>query len=245
MKPILIHVPHSSLFIPEEYRKTTLVSQKELDEENSLMCDTGVLDLIPQALKSQTIVFPYSRLYCDVERLRDGNEPMEAYGMGYIYTRSSKGNELFRPSEAHKKRINEIYESHHSELNKKATEILNEYGKCLIIDLHSFSEEMVNRLFGWTNFPDICIGTESNHYSEDIVKSMQEICDMFGLSTELNYPYSGSIVPSAYYGRRGTGIVSVMIEINKRVLLPGDEECLRSRGHSFLSSAGGLSCSPS
>ena len=34
----------------------------------------------------------------------------------------------------------------------------------------------------------------------------------------MNYPYRGSMVPGWYLGRRGTGIVSVMLEINKRVL---------------------------
>lgn len=39
-----------------------------------------------------------------------------------------------------------------------------------------------------------------------------------GLSYRFNYPYSGSLVPNQYYGKTGTGIVSVMLEINKRVL---------------------------
>lgn len=218
MKPILIHIPHSSLFIPEEYKKTALISQKELDEENLFMCDTGILGLVPEALQSHVVTFPYSRLYCDVERLRDGSEPMEAYGMGYIYTRNSKGNEMFRPSDAHIKTVSEMYDQHHEKLNKKTTEILNKYGRCLIIDLHSFSDETVNRLFGLTDFPDVCIGTEYDYYSEEVVACIQKFCKELGLSTALNYPYKGSIVPNDYYGKKETGIVSVMIEINKRVL---------------------------
>ena len=98
MKQVLIHVPHASMYIPEEYRRTALISQKELEEENRFMCDTGVLQLIPEAFAENAVMFPYSRLYCDVERFRDGSEPMEAYGMGYIYTRDSKGREMFRPT---------------------------------------------------------------------------------------------------------------------------------------------------
>ena len=49
MKPILIHVPHASMYIPEAYRKTALISQEELEEENQFMCDTGILGLIPPA----------------------------------------------------------------------------------------------------------------------------------------------------------------------------------------------------
>ena len=33
---LLIHVPHSSLYIPEDYRRTALISQAELEEERRL-----------------------------------------------------------------------------------------------------------------------------------------------------------------------------------------------------------------
>jgi len=218
MKNILIHVPHASMYIPEEYRKTALIPVDELEEENRFMCDTGVLELIPPSLAGNVLAFPYSRLYCDVERFRDGSEPMEAYGMGYIYTHDSKGREMFRPTDAHRAEVSAIYERHHAELDRRATEILKEYGKCLIIDLHSFSDATVNRLFGWTDFPDICIGTEEDYYSEEIVDGICSLCTGLGLSVAMNYPYRGSMVPNRYFGKKDTGIVSVMLEINKRVL---------------------------
>ena len=34
MKQVLIHVPHASMYIPEEYRQTALIPQEELEEEN-------------------------------------------------------------------------------------------------------------------------------------------------------------------------------------------------------------------
>jgi len=218
MKPILIHVPHASMYIPGEYRRTALISQEELEEENLFMCDSGVLELIPPAFAENTIVFPYSRLYCDVERFRGGSEPMEAYGMGYIYTRDSRGREMFRPSEEHRAEVTRLYERHHKELNLNAAEILQEHGRCTIIYLHSFSDETVNRLFGLTDFPDVCIGTESDYYSGDLVESICSLCERLGLSVALDYPYRGSMVPGQYYGKKDTGIVSVMLEINKRVL---------------------------
>ena len=218
MKPILIHVPHASMYIPEEYRKTALISQEELEDENHFMCDTGVLELIPPAFANNTVVFPYSRLYCDVERFRDGSEPMEAYGMGFIYTSDSRGREMFCPTTEHRKSVSAIYDRHHSRLNRRTTEILKEHERCLIIDLHSFSDETVNRLFGWTDFPDVCIGTEPDYYSEELVKSICCFCRNLGLTVALNYPYQGSLVPNQYYGKKNTGIISVMLEINKRVL---------------------------
>ena len=176
MEPFIIHVPHASLFIPEDYKKTALIPQDELDEENLFMCDTGVLELIPEAFAKNTVAFPFSRLYCDVERFRDGSEPMESRGMGYIYTRDSKGRAMFQPTPEHREEVSLIYEHHHEKLNRRATEILREHGRCLIIDLHSFSDETVGRLFGYTDLPDVCIGTEDLNYSAQLVASIEGFC---------------------------------------------------------------------
>lgn len=218
MNNILIHVPHSSLYIPEEYCRTALISPEELDEENRLVCDSGIIELIPPVLNENTLIFPYSRLYCDVERFRDDSEPMNALGMGYVYTHDTRGREIFRPTAGHRAAVDCIYDEHHSQLDERVSGILDTYGSCIIIDLHSYSEEMVDRLFGYDNCPDVCIGTEREYYSSEIVEGLISICHGLGLSTELNYPYSGSIIPNRYLGSCGSGIVSVMLEINKRIL---------------------------
>lgn len=218
MKNILIHVPHSSLYIPEEYCRTALISRDELDEENRFVCDSGVIELIPPALKDNTLIFPYSRLYCDVERFRDDSEPMNALGMGYIYTHDTKGRQIFMPTAEHRADVDYIYEAHHSQLDGRVSEILNAYGSCIIIDLHSYSDEMVRRLFGFDNCPDVCIGTERDYYNSEIVEGLRSICRGLGLSTGLNYPYRGSIIPNRYLCEKKKGIISIMLEINKRVL---------------------------
>ena len=82
MKNILIHVPHASTFIPDEHRRKALISQQELEAENRFMCDSGILDLISEKLRPNAVIFPYSRLYCDVERFRDGTEHNDGPGTG-------------------------------------------------------------------------------------------------------------------------------------------------------------------
>lgn len=215
---LLIHVPHSSTLIPEEYRKATLLSQSELIKENEFMCDSGVLDLIPPKFIKNTLIFPYSRLYCDVERFRDGSESMEKLGMGYIYTHDSRGRKMFEPNDEHISEVNAVYENHHAELDKRVKQIIDKHGECILIDLHSFSDETVDRLFGYKNCPDVCIGVERDYYSEQLVTAIKSICEALGLTVQIDYPYKGSIVPNAYYGKKDTGIVSIMIEINKRLL---------------------------
>lgn len=215
---LLIHVPHSSTYIPNEYKKTCLLSQRELDKENEFMCDTGIINLIPPEFMENTLIFPYSRLYCDVERFRDGSEPMDKYGMGYIYTHDSKGRKMFEPTEEHIARVNAIYEKHHAELDRRVKQIIDEHGECILIDLHSFSDETVKRLFGYKNCPDICIGIEPDYNSHELSLSLERIFKALGMFVLVNYPYRGSIVPNAYYGKKNTSLISIMIEVNKRVL---------------------------
>ena len=214
-KYVLIHIPHSGLCIPEEYRKTSLLNFSLLEEENLFMCDFKIDQLIDD--KSQTIIFPYSRLYCDVERFKDDSEIMNKYGMGYIYTKTSKGECMFQPTDEQRRIITDIYDTHHKNLDDRVTTILQEFGKCILIDLHSYSSELVKRLFGYENVPDICIGIEKDYYSQELTQYFIDYFEKNGYSVQVNFPYQGSIIPNKYYGESNTHIVSIMIEVNKRV----------------------------
>lgn len=214
-KYILIHIPHSSLYIKEEYKKKALIPRTLLEEENIFMCDFKVDQLIID--KTQAVIFPYSRLYCDVERFKDDSEPMNKYGMGYIYTKTSKGLPMFNPSDIEKEEITKIYDDHHLLMDQTVTKILSKYKKCIIIDLHSYSNELVNRLFNYTDVPDICIGIEEDYYSEELTNHFINHFKKNGYSVLINYPYKGSFIPNKYYGKKDTNIISIMIEINKRV----------------------------
>lgn len=216
-KYLIIHIPHSSLYIPNEYRKTSFLEKNELDIENEFMCDLYIDKLVNN--KNQTIIFKYSRLYCDVERFRDDSEVMNKYGMGYIYTKTSLGKDMFKPSVKDKNKIDKIYNEHHDLFDEMVSKILDKYKKCIIIDLHSYSDELVYRLFGCNDSPDICLGVEENYYSKEIVDYITKSFNKLGYSVKINYPYSGSFVPNRFYNKANTGIVSVMIEINKRVYI--------------------------
>lgn len=216
-KNLLIHIPHSSLYIPENYKSTSLLSPSMLDKENLFMCDFKVADLLDD--KSQAIIFPYSRLYCDVERFKGEMENMNKYGMGYIYTKTSTGEDMFNPSDEHRKEVTEIYDKHHKLLDDTVTNILTKYGKCIIIDLHSYSEEQVFRLFKYQDVPDICIGIEERFYSKKLTDHFIQYFESNGYTVAINYPYSGSIIPNQYFEKEDTPMISIMIEINKRVYI--------------------------
>ena len=89
--PVLVHVPHSATYIPNEELQYFITS--DLKRELLLMTDHHCDDLFTS--ECEMICFPISRLVCDPERFRnDENEIMAQRGMGAVYTSCSDGSEL-------------------------------------------------------------------------------------------------------------------------------------------------------
>ena len=83
-KNILLHIPHSSMAFPEGSHHTF----NDLDNEERLLIDYYTDELFVPEQESEeigSVVFPYCRLYCDVERLI--NDPLEMEGLGISYSR--------------------------------------------------------------------------------------------------------------------------------------------------------------
>lgn len=211
----VIHIPHSSLLIPDGFRKRLIVDEKYFEEENMLMCDYLVDKFIPKDFNN-IVKFKYSRMYCDVERYADDNiEEMAKYGMGVLYTKESNGKVFVKRNKKDNDFvINKIYKEHHNRLDNFVEDIINKYGKCFIIDLHSFSDEFVDKIFHKRNNPDICLGINGSNYDKELLVKTIAHFKKYGYSVKINYPYSGSIISNRY-----PEVKSMMIEINKRVYL--------------------------
>ena len=72
-------------------------------------------------------------------------------------------------------------------------------------------------------FPDICIGVEENYYDQEILDSIILKIKELGYTYEINSPYKGSIIPNIVYKGKVKGkVISIMLEINKRIYLLED-----------------------
>lgn len=81
---VIIHVPHSSRLIPDEYRSSYLLNDTELERELDLLTDhftDTLFDInLPEVV---SLVFPVSRFLVDPERfVLNREEPMAARGQG-------------------------------------------------------------------------------------------------------------------------------------------------------------------
>src|SRR5262249_36677021 len=99
---VVLHIPHSSRHVPEDERQAILLDDAALEHELLRMTDAYTDELFPVTpFEAGRVVFPVSRLVCDVERFpSDEDEPMASRGMGVFYTSTSIGDVLRSPPDS-------------------------------------------------------------------------------------------------------------------------------------------------
>ena len=215
-KPLLFHIPHSSVIIPGEYKNDFIT---DISDDLRHMTDWYTDELFD--MDGKKVVFPISRLICDPERFRDDKmEEMFKRGMGTCYTHGYKGNLIRSLSDERKKEIlNRWYDPHHDLLKTETCEMLKKFGICFIIDCHSFpASPLPYETNKALNRPDFCIGIDNFHTPKFITESLANSFFRKGYSVDINAPFSGTIVPFLYY-HKNASVCSVMIEINRSLYL--------------------------
>jgi len=195
IKKIVLNIPHSSVYVPSEV-KPNAAMEAEIREKTDWFTDelfenckeTGF------SAKETTAVFPYSRCYCDVERLID--DPLNAKGRGIVY---DFGVEI---SAEDRYRRWFLY----NQYRERLAALLNE-NHTLLIDCHSFADE--------SEF-DICLAFNDDDTRPDdfLLKLVRQYFEQHNLKVGINQPYSNSITietPTVYQ--------SLKIEINQRLYL--------------------------
>lgn len=165
------------------------------------------------------LVFPISRLICDVERFAsDDDEPMAKRGMGAIYTQTSR-DEMLRvpPDAAHREALlNRWYWPHHVLLDRVVNDVIERSGICLIVDCHSFSSVALPlELDQTSDRADTCVGTDPFHTPSSIGDAIAAAAKAEGYSVAVDAPFAGALVPLSFY-RKDPRVLSVMIEVNRR-----------------------------
>lgn len=219
MSKILLNIPHSSEFIPKYLREEILISDNELEKEVNTMTDLYV-DKIFSAKKlgidaKDILKADFSRLICDVERFEnDSDEIMSEIGMGAVYTKTSHGEKLRNNDIKCRKHIIEnYYKPYHKKFEAAVSKRLDKYDECIILDCHSFNPNAKYLDFG--ECADICLGV-NGHTPQWLVNTAKNLFEKAGYTVSINSPFSGTIVPLAYYNV-DMRVSSMMIEINRKI----------------------------
>jgi N-formylglutamate amidohydrolase len=219
---MILHIPHSSTFIPEHYNTRWI---GDPDEAIRILTDHYTDELFDYQA-AHRVVSPISRIVCDVERFETGEEMEERFGMGIVYERDHHQNILREVTTDIKKEIVEgYYRPHHRALYEAVTEELSKHGKAVIVDCHSFNDEQLPHVDN-TMRPDFCIGSDSFHTPLELVEQLVKYLNDCGYCVTVNEPFAGTIVPLEYY-HKDQAVISVMIEVNKRLYL--DDQIQKNR----------------
>ena len=216
----MVHIPHSSAFIPEESLES--YNKELIPKELSLMTDHFCNEIFDIGFTSE--VFLQSRLFCDAERFRsDSDEEMSAIGMGVCCTLTSDGRTLRRLTVDEKEAILcDDYDTHHQLLESRVRRKLESHHSCLIIDGHSFSGiPLAHERDKDPSLPDICLGTDSYHTPSFLAEHFRTVFENSGFTVKFNSPFAGTMVPIKYY-HRNSDVFSIMIEVNRCLYMHSD-----------------------
>ena len=214
MQKVVLNIPHSSTVVPDWAVEDIIIPAPELSSLVDFMTDKDVDEIwgfVPDGNKQVATV---SRLVIDTERYRnDEEEAMSLKGMGLYYTHTPDGKQFRARSEDTYSKCLDIYDDYHSLLEAKVTQCLAEHGECIVLDCHSFHDDMNYTGYHPSSFPDVCIGVNDN-----IGAVAQLVIDTFksaAYTVKVNEPFAGSLVPLKYLN--DTRVQSVMIELNRRI----------------------------
>ena len=218
MKKLILHIPHSSIRIP--LKEGYILEEKILENEILKLTDWHTEDLY-SSKNSESIIFEYSRVFCDPERFSDDlKEPMAKVGMGVLYEKTDDGETMrIVSNELRNKILNQYYFKHHSKLDDAVKKQLKLNNRALILDCHSFPDIPMKRSqHKVVPRPDFNIGTDKFHTSKKLIDISVKFFKERNFILGIDQPFSGSIVPMKYY-KKNKSVESIMLEINRKLYL--------------------------
>ena len=230
---VVLHLPHVSTFVPAAHRKELLVDDEQLAREHALLVDHHALELFLDGRCTVPHVRANaSRLVVDVERFWDDDkEPAAQVGFGAVYKKTTRGTAL-RGDFVRTDPLLERHNQHHARLAAAIGETLEDHGRCLVVDCHTFPDTVLPfeglgaaaegtagaaaRTQGPRKRPDICIGTDPHHTPKEVTQAFVDAFAAEGWSVDVDHPFSGALVPEPFHGE-DDGVWAVMVEVNRRI----------------------------
>ena len=221
---VVLHVPHDAVDVPEDVRRQFSIDDEELQRELCAMTDHHTHELFVGDHPEHLVIrAPVSRLVVDMERFEDdAQEVMAARGLGVLYRCTSRLTPLRHDlsSDERESLLRRYYRPHHEALEQVVAKILAEFGRCLVLDCHSFPSTPLPYEGAGPDSPrpDICIGTDTFHTSPAVSEAFENACRSQGWSVCRDDPFAGALVPASCY-QKDRRVQAVMVEINRKLYL--------------------------
>ena len=225
--PYVIHVPHSSVTIPDDVRAQLQLDDDALAEELRLLTDAHTDELAIRAAgqvrpRPWLCVNRLSRLVVDPERLPDDHEVMFGVGMGTVYTRTSGGLMLRDDDEQAREALLSRYLTPYAEaMADLVDERIAATGQAIVLDFHSYSPRALPyERYQDARRPPVCVGVDFDHTPAALVERVSVACSVLG-EVVVNEPFVGTYIPLRHFGRNIL-VTSVMVEIRRDIYMCED-----------------------
>ena len=219
--PLVVHVPHSSTWLPETERSDLLLDDAALDTElrniTDWYTDRFALDALAGAgVPAAVFANRASRLLIDPERFTGAEEPMLAVGMGPVYQSTSHRQPLRSSDPERDQRLmDRWFHPYAVAFTDLIDQTLEAHGRAVIVDLHSFpSKPLPYELDQGARRPIICVGTDPFHTPPALLHEATGVFEDAGWDIEEDTPFAGTYVPLKHLGRTRE-VTSMMIEIRR------------------------------
>lgn len=225
--PILISVPHSSVFFPENIIDQYRIEVLEHKDDTDFFVDR-LYDFAP-SLGITMIVATINRWVIDLNRNQENNH---LYNDGRIITSlvpetDFNGQPLYKADHGYpasqeiQQRIKHYYFPYHQKVAAILTNFKSTYGKALLWDAHSIKRNVPK--IQKEPFTDFIIGTndgQSIHpaLTNSVVKSLSTE----NYSVSINDPFKGGHITRSF-GNPQQNIHAIQLEMSKDCYLSDDE----------------------
>ncbi|BDA83483.1 N-formylglutamate amidohydrolase [Aureimonas sp. SA4125] len=228
--PLVFCSPHSGRVYPSAFIEASRLSSEAIRRSEDLFVDQ-LFDFVP-SIGAPLLLARFPRAFLDVNR-----EPYEldpqmfdaalpsfanaasirvAGGLGTIPRIVAEREEIYRDKVSLAEgldRIETIYRPFHASLAGVLQETRDRFGSAILIDCHSMPSTV--RTMPGGRQPDIVVGDRfGTSASHRIVALVSNGLSALGYDVMRNKPYAGGFITERY-GRPGTGIHALQIEINR------------------------------
>ncbi len=112
------------------------------------------------------------------------------------------------------------YVPYHAALTGLVGQALATFGRCLVIDGHSFAtvplpaEPLPAEPDRDPGRPDVCLGTDPFHTPRRLVTALRAALEADGFRVAVDRPFAGALVPLRWYGADAR-VTAVMLEVRR------------------------------
>ena len=235
--PVVLTSPHSGRHYPLPFQAASRLDALALRKSEDSFVDE--IFMAATRLGAPLLRARFPRAYCDVNRepyeldptMFDDDLPAHANtssvrvagGLGTIARVVAGGEDIYRgklPYAEAERRIRHYYRPYHAALAELVDLTVERFGQCILIDCHSMPSVALpagGRRAG--DRPDIVLGDRfGTSCHRDLTDRVEAELSALGYRVGRNAPYAGGFT-TAHYGRPGSGLHALQIEINRALYM--------------------------